>query len=561
MALERRDLTQLVSFDPPLPRAAFAIINQGSTTSAETWGGSGTDGKTYSWFLLDTTWWVAVSGGGTVIDLNGLPIQVGTKFQVYTAGSGHSFDPTGSLMNPSGAPDLVNMDDFLGHVVTLKNATLRTVAGIRQATSDGSQWYVYFAPSTDTQFIARTDGIVTWPVPRNPEWMGSVGHVTGLQLEWSKPGGPTSLQCNLTCPPTFRPKGISCGRRIQAFRGGSCIWDGTLQEPQASATGWTITANGTGTEGSNFAAYYTSWNTDNPVNEAIGRGMRWRNDGIGTPPGIYGLTSANVQDSGSLTVEDFLNLITQTGQLYWSVEPPMSVGIPCEPWVLRVRAFPTDISGNPLSAGVSTPEQWNIQEWQRIDLKAKLQRLPPDLYLVSTSPVSRTLNGTYNTLMCRYKATPDIPATSASGTGIAATYGTIVVDQPSAVAAQGRVEYYLDMTSNDVMTAAQVVQVAQNILTRYIRLSFYSPYTVTPGRLMNNGGEPVDLCLDWSGKMVTVLGDNAPLGGDVTMTPTTFFIADYLYDDDSQTATVTPYQSAGKDIQSIIAASYPDGFQ
>jgi hypothetical protein len=110
------------------------------------------------------------------------------------------------------------------------------------------------------------------------------------------------------------------------------------------------------------------------------------------------------------------------------------------------------------------------------------------------------------------------------------------------------------------MTAAQVQQVAQSILARYIRLAFYTAYTVQPNRLLNNGGEPVDLACDWSGKMATVLVENAPLGGDASISPLTFFIADYVYDDDSATATITPYQSAGKDIQSLIAAMYPNGF-
>jgi hypothetical protein len=60
--------------------------------------------------------------------------------------------------------------------------------------------------------------------------------------------------------------------------------------------------------------------------------------------------------------------------------------------------------------------------------------------------------------------------------------------------------------------------------------------------------------------MATVMVVNAPVGGDVTVTPLTFFIAEYVYDDDTQTATITPYQSAGKDIQSLIAAMYPNGY-
>jgi hypothetical protein len=516
------------------------------------------DGRLFSWFLIDTSWWVANNGSANFgLDQNLIPITVGTKFQVYQANSG-GFKPADGLLNASGATDLIEMSDWLKKY-SVAEETVRYVVGIRQAAGDGSQWYIYFGPSTDTQFASNTTGIVTLPEPRNAEWMGSIGHVHGLNMAWTKPGGPTSLTFNLACPPGFRSTGMNSGRRVQAFRGGSCIWDGTLEEPQASATGWSFTADGTGVEGANFAAYYTSWTADDPVNKAIGRGLRWRNDGIGSPPGLFGLTSANAQDSGSLTTQDFLNLLCTSGSLYWSVEPPLSVGVPAEPWVLRIRQFPTDISGNPLSAGVSTPEQYNIQEWQRIDLKAKLHRVPPDLYIINTSPTSRTLNGTYNTLTCRYQSAPDIPGTSKTA-AIAATYATLYVDQPAAVAKQGRVEYYLDMTSNGVMTAAQVVQVAQNILNRYIRLSFFTAYTVMPGQLLNNGGEPVDLACDQSGKMATVMVVNAPVGGDVTVTPLTFFIAEYVYDDDTQTATITPYQSAGKDIQSLIAAMYPNGY-
>jgi hypothetical protein len=558
MSLERRDLTQLVTFDPPPPRVAFAILGQGTTTSQETWGGSGTVGLTYSWFLLDTTWWVQYANTGNIAaDQNPLPIPIGSKFQVYN-GDGGAFLPSFFLVNPAGATDLLQVNDLLEFCSPL-DTTLRTVVGIRQAASDGSQWYIYFGPSTDTQFPASTSGIVTWPEPKNAQWMGQIGHVTGIQMDWSKPGGPTSLQFNLTCPPDFRVTGMDCGRRIQAYRGSDCIWDGTLQEPQTAATGWAITANGVGLEGSNFAAAYDFWNADDPINDAIGRGLRWRNDGIGSPPGLFGLTSSNAQDSGSLTIQDFLNLLCTSGSLYWSVEPPMTAGIPCDPWVLRIKDFPTDIDGNPLSAGIKAAEQWNVQEWQRMDLKAKLRRLPPDLYIINSTPVSRTLNGTYNTLVCRYKATPDIPATSATA-ALAATYSTVIIDQPGAVAAQGRSEYYLDMTSNDVMTEAQVIQVAQNILNQYVRLSFFNAYTVQPGRLLNNGGEPVDLAFDYSGKMATVLVENAPFGGTTTLDPLTFFIADYMYDDDSQTGTITPYQSAGKDIQSLIAEIYPNGF-
>lgn len=555
MALERRDLTQLVSFDPPLPQRGFAILSQGTTTTADTWGGSGTDGQTYGYFTLDTTWWT--NSSSSVNDLNLLPVPVGTIFQVWSTNSSAAFDPTKYLINGQGAPDLIDNNTWLNHAVFPKDVTLRRVVGIRQVSN--TQWNIYFNPPANSTFNASTDGIVTLPQPTNAQWMGQYGHVIGLVMDWSKPGGPTSLSFTLTCPPNFRPTALNAGRRLQAFRGGSNIWDGTLQEPQASPTGWSVTANGVGVEGANFAATYSTWTADNVVNEAIGRGLRWRNDGIGSPPGLYGLNSSNVQDSGYQTVQDFTNLLTTSGALYWSIEPPMSVGIPAQPWVLRFRPFPTDLSGNPLIGGVTAPEQYNIQEWQRVDLNAVLTRVPADLYIINSSPTSRTMNGLYNTLVCKYQVTPDIPSTSGTAT-VPATYSTLTVDQPSSVASQGRVEYYLDMTSSGVMTSQQVQQVALNLLAHYTRFSFLTAFTVTPGRLLNNGGQAVDIALDWSGKMATVLVENAPVGGDISMSPQTFFIQDYSYDDDAETATVTPYQTAGTDIQSLVAEIYPNGF-
>ena len=42
-------------------------------------------------------------------------------------------------------------------------------------------------------------------------------------------------------------------------------------------------------------------------------------------------------------------------------------------------------------------------------------------------------------------------------------------------------------------------------MNRSCRLSFFNTYTVQPGQLINNGGVPVDLACDMSGKMATVL--------------------------------------------------------
>src|SRR5262249_55880839 len=158
--------------------------------------------------------------------------------------------------------------------------------------------------------------------------------------------------------------------------------------------------------------------------------------------------------------------------------------------------YPSTIDGNPLDPGPKAPEQFTVNEWQRTDLKAKLRRLPPDLYVVNTNPVPRTVSNDYNTLVIKYQVHGDIAATS-TVKAAAAVNATTVVDNPASVAKHGRNEYYLDITQDGSMTEAQVIQLGQNVLNRYVRANFSSPFTVQPGQLLNNGGAPVDLGCNW----------------------------------------------------------------
>ena len=192
-------------------------------------------------------------------------------------------------------------------------------------------------------------------------------------------------------------------------------------------------------------------------------------------------------------------------------------------------------------------------------LEGKLPRLPPDLYIVNVNPVPRTVANDFNTLLMKYQVSGDMSASSTVAAA-AATFDTLVVDNPGSVALHGRNEFFLDITSAGTMTEAQVVTIGQQVLQRYVRANYSQAFTVQPGQLLNNGGVPVDLGCNWCGRVATVQVQSQSFGGEVSFAPITFLIGSYAYDDTSQTATLTPYQSQFTDLNSVLNALYPGKF-
>jgi hypothetical protein len=588
MALEKIQGTQIVSWQPPLPQRAFAIVVSGVTSDNTDVAGLSTDGKRYGYFILNTMQWGVQEGFHTP------PVQPGEKFQVWQASYEASNFPVPSAFasgsvatsnepqtlngtSAADAPDLFNVYTMTENreaagglpLYTLADPVVHTIAAVQQA-GPGS-WYVYFSPVTAITVSTSTMGIITIPRPFNPRYLGQVGHVSGINYTYAIPGGPSQLTCVLQVEPNYRTDALNPGRIITAHRGCSCIWEGQLTEPEPAATGWTLTANGVGTYGSNFYPWWQAgsgpvtksngWFPDGPVDFAIARGLRWSNRGIGMPNGIY---VGPVQPFGGVeTVSDWMNLLCTGGSLVWElVQPASASSWPPGPWELVVYSLPTDQSGNPLQTGPPAKVQTRVLQlqpegkWGRTDLLTASPRRPPDLFLVNTSPVARTLVADYNTLVLNYQVTPDVTATS-TVKAQAATYGTTFVDVPGSVTAHGRMEYPLDLSSYGSMTAAQVQQVGLNILSKFVRANFASAFSVMPGQLLNPGGFPVDLGLNWGGAVCTVQGVNAAQGGEVGMAPLTFVIGQYEYDDDTQTATVTPYQNQRTDMASVISQLYP----
>jgi hypothetical protein len=411
---------------------------------------------------------------------------------------------------------------------SLKQPDVFTVAGITPSTGYNS-WNIFFGPPPLAS-PAAGDVAMNIPQPGQPKWLGSIGHVTSLKYSFTCPGGPDAMSCVLRLPPDYRTDAINPGRVVQVFRGANCVWEGKLDEPKPAVDGWTISAHGAGTYGEDFTAIWGTYVPDDPVNQAIARGMRWANPGIGSPQGIY--LSQQV-DSGAQTITAFLNLLCTGGALTWMVIPPGASGIPALPWPLQVFPLPANVYGQP--------------------------QYPPGRILISHSPIPRTIAADINTLIMRYQITADVQATSTKP-AVPAAYGIVTVTQPQSVQQHGPMEYYLDTSSAGVLTVSQVQQIGQNILSKYVRANFAGPYSVGPGQLLNAGGFPVDLGCEKAGTLVQLMVTDAPYGGEVAAAPLVFMTGKYEFDDDTDTATVTPLQGARTDMATLISAMYPGKF-
>jgi hypothetical protein len=353
---------------------------------------------------------------------------------------------------------------------------------------------------------------VTAPGSSSPQWFGAFGHVTGLSYAYACPGGCDKASWTLQVPPGYRNQAMNPGGNVSIHRGGHVVWNGKLDEPVATPTGWTMTAIGTGNLGTDYLALYTgTWPTglpDSAVNAAITRGLPWANPGIGTPTGIW---LGQEIDSGAQTVTDLLTLVTSRGGLTW-----------------YVNSQPGGLPGNDLSVFA----------------------LPtvPNRLLVCNTPVPRTLGGDINTIYLRYMVTADNATT-----GAAAAYATTSVANAASVTAHGVIETYIDLSDVGVQTATAAQAVGNYVLSIYQRASFAGPFTVSPGQLLTTGGQPVDLGTDQAGTVCRLILTDYGYGGEVTPGPVTFITGAYVYDDQAQTAQITPYQSLDESLTGLLS--------
>jgi hypothetical protein len=298
---------------------------------------------------------------------------------------------------------------------------------------------------------------------------------------------------------------------VYAYRGGSVVWSGTLDEPSPGQDGWSLTAHGSGGWGTDYRAIYTPpWNTtvfNDVVDQAIGRGLDWvRGTNIG---GVSGVWLGQQVDSGANTVTDFLNLACNKGGLTWQVT--------------------TQARGNVLTV-VPLPTV-------------------PNRILISTHPVGQSLASGPNALYLRYQATADTTKTKA-------TYGLTSVVRQSAIDLQGRREDFTDLSSAGVQTSGAAQAVGNQTFKRFTRAGFTDPFTVQFGELTNLGGTPVDPGVFYqdgmTGMVCKVLLSDFAFGGEVARGPVTFPVGHYEWDDATLTATVTPMETMRHDFASLL---------
>lgn len=362
--------------------------------------------------------------------------------------------------------------------------------------------------------------VVTWTQQyTSPRWLGQIGHVTGLKYSFACPGGADQMSCLLAVDATLRTNAMDPGRIVQIIRGGSLCWDGKLLEPIPSSAGWQISAIGSGNAGTDFDAHYTStWpgsQPDQPINNAISRGLRWVNPGLNSGPysGQYWL-SAPV-DSSAQTITDLLNLLCTNGGLTWYVTTGPIPG----------QASPNTLSLFPLP-------------------------VTPTRRLVSNTPVPRTLGGDVNTVWLRYEVSADNTTT-----GAAAVYADVAATNAASVALHGPMEIYADLSSAGVMSSGSAQAIGNAVLQRYQRASFAGPFTVQPGQLLTLGGTPVDLGAEQAGGVCQLILTDFAYGGELSPAPISFLVGGYEYDDDTQAATITPFQSLSTNFSSLLSAA------
>src|SRR5262249_7291463 len=96
-------------------------------------------------------------------------------------------------------------------------------------------------------------------------------------------------------------------------------------------------------------------------------------------------------------------------------------------------------------------------------------------------------------------------------------------------------------------------QVGAYVLEAYQRASFAGPFTCSYGQLLNAGGAPVDPGADQAGTVCRLILTDFAFGGEVSPAPITFIVGSYEWDDFSQKATITPYQTLNQSLSGLLS--------
>lgn len=342
-------------------------------------------------------------------------------------------------------------------------------------------------------------------------YLGQVGHVGGLNYSYAIPGGCDNMTCTLMQPPLKRDIAINPGRIVRVYRGGSVVWEGKMNEPVPVSNGWSLQAYGNGRYGDDFMSYHTNYGVaGDPVIKAVsgipaGRAsLRWALPAA-WPSGLY---LQQPPDSASVPITDYMNNITGPAGFLWYVG-----------------------RGNLLS--VFTPP-------------TVATRL-----LVTSSPAARTLAGYFTWLWLRYQSKAQ--QATAGGTG-AAQYALTSVNNPGQQNRHGAKETYGDLSSVGQMGSGGAQGIGSSLMAKYQAANYAGPFQVQPGQLLNAGGVPVDLGCEQAGTVIRLLVASGGYGGDVSPAPPVQFLCGaYAYNDENDTASITPWLGAAGDLSSLLS--------
>jgi hypothetical protein len=336
--------------------------------------------------------------------------------------------------------------------------------------------------------------------------LGTLGHVAGLVRSDAMPGGNDTLSCTLQIPASYRHPAFDPGRITEVYRGGSKIWEGILNEPSPGDGGWSITATGAGNYGDKYLSIWNTWNQNDPIDQAIARGLRWNKPSFSAT----GLYLAEQQDSGSTTITDFMTLITRPGAYTWRVGRRNT---------LSVFPIPT----------------------------------APTRVLMLGTPAARSLAGYINSLTGRYQSADD-------GTN-PATFALTTATNAASIAKHQRTEAFWDITQAGTISSGTAAGYVSQALTLYQGASWAGPLTFRYGQYLTTTGVPVDPGCEMAGEVVLLLLADGPYGGEVSPSPpVTFPVGRIEYDADAQTGAITPFQSVPNDLPTllgVLAAAIP----
>ena len=354
------------------------------------------------------------------------------------------------------------------------------------------------------------------PSATDPRPLGQYGRLSAPTYSFTVPGGCEALSTVFWKPPRYRTSALDVGRMIRGYRGGSIVWEGYLDSPAPEDNDWKLTAHGAGGEAVQWRAINGgAWNTGMPdrvVNDAIARGLRWVNPGIGAPAGMW---TGQQADEPSLSIADVLNLVTTKGGLTW---------------VVRTLPRGNILSVVPVAAG-------------------------DNRILVVDTPLARSATAGPTTLYVRYQTAWD---NTAGSVNTPAAYSWLSVTPSSRRELnQGRAEDWVNIGSAGVRSSGEATTVGNNAMAQFQASAFTTAIPFRYGTLLTLGGQPVDPGVYFEPpspfyQARLLAADYAPPSDSDPGMPSVL-IGGYEWNDETMQGIATPFASLRHDFTSLMS--------